>query len=191
MLVTDKPKTQIRRRSLISSPAGAELEAFTGEVAGLTAGHYWSDLASGQLEPGNKTTLDAMWVSADMLPTISRVFPAAKVIVVQRDPRDMVLDWFRSGYADLQDMAAIYRDQCSALEKYRELLDIDFIDVDGDALQAEPISELQALCQALNLPWNDEVGARLKAIAPTVDKSRGQWSDYSGILTGPLNLFTK
>jgi len=192
MLVADKPETQVKRRSLVSFPAGQlELDAFTGEAAGLVAGQYWADLASGKLEPGNKTTLDAMWISADMLPTIARIFPAARVIVVKRDPRDMVLDWFRSGYADLQDMAAIYRDQCKALEQYRELLDIEFIEVDGNALQSGALAGFEKLCEALNLPWEDAVGARLQAIAPTVDKNRGQWSDYSESLAGPLNLFSE
>ncbi len=190
MLVADKPETQIQRRSLISTPCGrSELDRFSGDSAGLAAGRYWTDLKSGQLEPGNKTTVDSMWISADMLPTIARIFPAARVLVVSRDPRDMVLDWFRSGYAELQDMAAIYRDQCEVLQQYREILDIEFIDVDGDALLSKAVPELRSLCELLNLPWDDAIGPRLEAIAPVVNKGRGKWQSYSEILAAPLQLF--
>ena len=124
-----------------------------------------------------------------MLPTIARIFPAARVLVVSRDPRDMVLDWFRSGYAELQDMAAIYRDQCEVLQQYREILDIEFIDVDGDALLSKAVPELRSLCELLNLPWDDAIGPRLEAIAPVVNKGRGKWQSYSEILAAPLQLF--
>jgi hypothetical protein len=131
MLVADVPETQAGRRSLISSPKSQ------------AAGQYWEDLKSGQLEPGARTTLDTMWISADMLPVIDRLFPAARVIVVNRDPRDMVLDWFRSGYADLDDMATIYKNQIDALARHREQLEIGFIDVDGNAIPGDTLSELR------------------------------------------------
>lgn len=190
MLVADKPETQIKRRALISAPAGkTDLERFSGDSAGLAASQYWADLKSGELEPGNKTTLDAMWISAEMLPTIALIFPAVRVLVVHRDARDMVLDWLRSGYDELQDMAAIYRDQREALQQYREKLEIEFIDVDGAALQSAASAELQNLCNKLGLAWDESMTSRLEAIAPKVDKGRGQWSDYAEVLAGPLKLF--
>ncbi|MFT5140082.1 MAG: tetratricopeptide (TPR) repeat protein [Rhodothermales bacterium] len=190
MLVADKPETQAKRRALVNTPAGpTELELFTPDSAGIAAGQYWSDLKSGELEPGNKTTIDTMWMSADMLPTIARIFPSARVIVAGRDSKSMVLDWFRSGYADLQDMAAIYRDQCEAMQGYREIVPLEFIDVDGDALQSKASAELRDLCEKLGLAWEESVGSRIEAIAPKVDKSRGQWSDYAKELAGPLKLF--
>lgn len=190
MLVADKPETQAKRRALICAPAGkSELKEFTSESAGLAAGAYWADLKSGQLEPGNKTTVDVMWVSADMLPTIARIFPAARVLVVTREPRDMVLDWFRSGYDELQDMAAIYRDQLEALQQYREKLQIEFIDVDGDAVQTSAVTELESLCEKLGLTRDDSAGTRLEATVPRVDKARGRWIDYAETLAGPLRLF--
>jgi tetratricopeptide (TPR) repeat protein len=190
MLVADKPETQAKRRALISSPEGrAALESFTSDSAGQVAVSYWTDLKSGNLDPERKATLDTMWLAADMLPTLARVFPSAKVVVVQRDPREMVLDWFRSGYTDLQDMAAVYREQLDALAKYRELMGINFIDVDGDALQTDAISELKKLAVNLDLNWDDAIGERLTAIAPQMKLGRGGWKDYSETLAGPLNLF--
>jgi tetratricopeptide (TPR) repeat protein len=159
------------------------------DSAGIGAGQYWSDLKTGMLEPGNKTSLDTMWISVDMLPTIARIFPDARVIVVQRDPQEMILEWFRGGYADLQDMAAIYREQCEALKAYREIVPLEFVDVDGDALQSNAAGELKALCERLGLNWEEAVGSRIEAIAPKVDSSRGHWKDYSETLAGPLALF--
>jgi tetratricopeptide (TPR) repeat protein len=189
MLVADRPETQTRRRAIVSEPEGREaLKNLGSDEAGQRASQYWADLKSGQLDPGSKITLDTMWLSADMLPTLARIFPAMKVVVVVRDPREMVLDWFRSGYSDLQDMAAIYREQLEALSGYRELLEIDFVDVDGAALQADAVPELKKLHAAIDLEWNEAVGDHLKAVAPKIDAGRGGWEDYSKVLAGPLNL---
>lgn len=190
MLVADKPETQARRRSLITAPAGrSELDGLASGAAGHAAGQYWNDLKSGQLEPGPRVTLDAMWISAHMLPTISRLFPAARIIVVQRDPRDMVLDWFRTGYDDLAGLAASYKEQMEALQQYRGLLDIEFIDVNGDALFADALPELQKLTASMNLPWDDGVSKHMQERLPAVDEKRGSWPDYSAVLEEPLQIF--
>jgi tetratricopeptide (TPR) repeat protein len=192
MLVADKAETQVRRRSLVSSPAGAdELDRFTPDSAGASANAYWSDLKSGQLEPGNQQTVDTMWISADMLPTLARIFPSARVLVVSREPREMILDWFRSGYGELQDMAATFREQLEKLEKYREILSLEFIDVDGSAVMATPEAELQKVFSGLGLEWVDSIAEKLKASTPGIVEGRGGWKDYQDILAGPMALFSK
>jgi len=190
MLVADKPESQVQRRALISSPAGpAELEGFSADDAARAIAQYWADLKSGGLEPGARITLDTMWISADMLPTIATLFPAARVIVLKRDPRDMVMDWFRGGYSDLNNMAVVYAEQLRLLEQYRGLLDIAFIDVDGLRLQHDAEPELRTLLQALELPWDDAVATQLHALAPATASGRGGWRDYREALDQPLAVF--
>ena len=101
----------------------------------------------------------------------------------------MVLDWFRSGYAELQDMAATYKVQLEILRQYRDLLSIEFIDVDGDVLQTAAEPALKELCGQLDLPWEDDIGSRLNAIAPKVIDGRGSWENYSSTLAAPMQLF--
>jgi tetratricopeptide (TPR) repeat protein len=189
MLVMDKPATQIGRRALISQPAGAEaLASWTPEAAGQAMRRYWDDLKAGGLEPAGRVTLDSMWLSADMLPTLASLFPASRVIVVGREPGDMVLEWFRAGYADLEDMARTWADQQQALEQYREKLELAFIDVDGARLLQDPAAELKPLCEALGLEWDSAMDQKLNELASMTAAAGGTWRDYRAVLSAPLAL---
>lgn len=186
-LVADKPATQAQRRALISEPAGRDaLAEFSAEHAARAAGRYWNDLKTGGLEPGSRTTVDTLWISADMLPTLATLFPDSRVVVVNRDPEALVLEWFRAGYADLEDMAQVYADQRAGLAAYREWLDLEFIDVDGEALIAEPEAALRALVNDLGLDWESSIGERVSELARDMVPPRGTWEDYRDALQAPL-----
>lgn len=192
MLIADRPDTQVRRRELISAPAGPEqLDHIGGATADATVQRYWEDLKTGGLDPAGRLTLDSMWLSADMLPTIAALFPNARVIVVTRDPREMALDWLRSGYLDLEEMATAYADQRSALARYREVLNISFLDVDGGKLLAEPAAEAEKLLTALGLPWAEEIGVKLEKSVPSHAAKAGSWIDYAPFLQAPLDALDK
>jgi tetratricopeptide (TPR) repeat protein len=190
MLVADQAETQSARRALISQPAGPEaLAALSGEAAGQAAARYWAHLESGGLKPGGRITVDTMWISADMLPTLARLFPSARILVLGRDPREMALEWFRGGYTGLAEMAETYAEQLAALHKYRSVLGLQFIDIDGGVLQAEPEPELRRLLETLGLEWEDPVAAQVQAIAAAAKRVRGTWSDYREYLEEPLGVF--
>jgi cytochrome c-type biogenesis protein CcmH/NrfG len=178
MLVADKPDTQAKRRALINQPVGAALSALTPAVAGQGAARYWADLEDGGLVPGARSTVDTLWLSVDMLPTLAALFPAARVIVLNEDPRQLALEWLRAGYPELNAMAKVYMDQSAALRQYRERLNLEFIDVDGSALKQDPVSELVRLTGALKLPWDDRVGERLQGVSQSTRAGRGNWQDY-------------
>jgi hypothetical protein len=189
MLVMDKPATQIGRRALISQPAGVEaLASWTPEAAGQAVRRYWDDLKAGGLEPAGRVTLDCMWLSADMLPTLASLFPASRVIVVGREPGDVVLEWFRAGYGDLEDMSRTWADQQQALEQYRNKLDLAFINVDGARLLQDPVAELRPLCEELGLEWDSAVDQKLDELAPMTATAGGGWRDYRDVLSAPLAL---
>jgi len=186
-LVADKPATQAQRRALISEPTGREaLQALTPEQAERGVRRYWNDLKTGGLEPGKRTTLDTLWLSADMLPTLATLFPASKVLVLNREPAAMVLEWFRAGYAELEGMASMYRDQRAGLAAYREWLGLEFIDVDGERLVQDPGRELRSVVSALGLEWEDGVGNRVAELAAAMIPPRGSWQDYRKVLAAPL-----
>jgi len=190
MLVADQAETQQARRVLVATPAGvAALSGLTAEAAGQAAARYWAHLSAGGLEPGGRTTVDTMWLSADMLPTLARLFPAARVVAVWRDPREMALEWFRAGYADLGGMAETYTAQFDALKRYRALVNLEFILVDGGALPNDAESGVRALLDALGLPWDDAIAGPLGALAGIAARGRGSWTDYREALAGPLAVF--
>jgi len=187
MLVADKPATQAQRRALISEPAGREaLESFAPENTVRAARRHWKDLATGGLEPGDRVTFDTMWLSADMLPTLATLFPDSRVLVLNREPGELVLEWFRAGYTDLEDMARLYRDQRQGLDAYRSWLPMTFIDVDGGRLAADPVPELKSVVSALGLDWEDAVGDHVLELAASMVPQAGTWKDYSKELEAPL-----
>ena len=192
MSVVDKPETQNGRRALISSPSGkVGLGGFTGDDASQAAQNYWANLESGRLIPANRLTLDAMWLSVDALPTLARIFPKARLLFVKREPKEMLLEWFRTGYSNLAGMAESYLDQLQALEQYRELLDIEVIDVDGGALVSDGVEGLIRLTSQLKLPWDDAMGTRLSEIGQSANPGRGSWSDYVDALAAPLEILDR
>lgn len=186
-LIADKPATQAQRRALISEPAGREaLAEFSAENASRGARRYWNDLKTGGLEPGDRMTLDTLWLGADMLPTMATLFPESRIIVLNRDPKAMLLEWFRAGYAELEKMAATYAEQRAALAAYREWLDLDFIDADGEALISDPVAGLKSVVAALGLEWEDAVAHRVQELTDAMKAPRGTWRDYRDALQAPL-----
>lgn len=186
-LIADKPATQAQRRSLISEPAGREaLADFSSENASRGARRYWNDLKTGGLEPGDRVTLDTLWLGADMLPTLATLFPESRIIVLNREPEAMLLEWFRAGYAELEKMAASYAEQREALAAYREWLDLEFIDADGEALIADAVAGLKPVVAALGLEWEDAVERRVRELADAMKAPRGTWQDYREALQAPL-----
>ncbi|MBT8061253.1 MAG: tetratricopeptide repeat protein, partial [Gammaproteobacteria bacterium] len=189
MLVADKPETQLRRRTIIGKVAGAEtLQMFTPGDATEVAAAYWQDLARGGLEPRGRQTLDAMWTSAHMLPSIAAIFPRSKVIVVNRDPAEMVLDWLRAGYAELPEMAEYYREQQQLLAEYRQWVPLEFLEADGDALLSDPEPELQRLAEMLGLDWDEAAAERVNNMRVATRPFRGTASDYEDVLEAPLGI---
>jgi hypothetical protein len=189
MLVADQPQTQVQRRAIISQPAGAKALSMMSQDATLkSVQSYWQDLKSGGLEPGQRMTLDAMWISADMLPTLKVLFPKARFIKVNRDAGDLVMEWFKAGYSGLDDMSRAWRDEQSVIEAYRDTLNLEFTEVDGAQLLQQPEQVLKEVTEALGLEWDDAVLQQMKAIAPARGDAGGSWSDYAAFLQAPLAI---
>lgn len=189
LLVADKPETQMRRRALISKVAGPDnLQMLTPGEASEVAAAYWQDLARGGLEPQGRQTLDSMWISAQMLPTIAAVFPNSKVIVVQREPAEMVLDWLRAGYAELPEMAEHFREQKQLLARFREWVPLEFYEADGDALITDPEPELQRLAESLGMSWDEAAAKRVESMRAATRPLNGTARDYEDALEAPLGI---
>lgn len=189
LAVVDKPETQVPRRGLITKPAGPEvLSSLDPDQAQGIVQAYWQNLSEGGLEPQGRQTLDAMWLSADMLPTLATLFPAARILVVRRDPGQMVLEWFRAGYSDLAEMAECYRDQLALLEAYRAWLPLEFIEASGEALTEGPHDEVRRVAEVLGLGWEAVMGDYLDELQAATRPYRGTVRDYEDVLEAPLGI---
>lgn len=184
-MVMDPSPNQAKRRAHIDRPRGAEaLAGLDDAQIQLRRGRYWKALDALGVKPGDQTVLDVMWLSVEALPTVARLFPGARVIVVTRDPRDMSVAWMMSGYRDLGDMARYYGNQLALLARCREALPLEFVDVDYDAVEADPAGELAKLQQALGLEPERAVTERFDEVPLPVPVTRGVYEKYAGERSG-------
>jgi tetratricopeptide (TPR) repeat protein len=179
-LVLDFGAAQAGRRAQVNRPRGATaLGALDEAQAHLSRRNYWKTLKKAGFTPGDGLTLDSMWLTVESLPTIARLFPGAHVLVLGREPRDLAVYWMRAGYRDLDAMARMYRRQLALLDRCRELLPLEFVELDYDALEKEPGAALRAVVKALGLPWDPAVLAQFEKVPMPVDVRPGEWRDYA------------
>ncbi len=70
----------------------------TNALAGLSEANivmgrrnYWRAAGGSGKEPADQGVLDGQWLCAEILPIIARYFPGTAVVMLGREPRDMVL----------------------------------------------------------------------------------------------------
>lgn len=178
-ILDDQGESQAARRALIDRPRGrSALEALDEEQRRARRAAYHEAVAELDTPADTAVTLDAMWLTVESLPTIYRLFPQARVLLILRDPRDMTVSWLQSGYRDLDVMARVYGAQLRALELCRATVPLDYIEVDFDALDADPAGGLQDLVGQLGLDWDAAVLQRFLDTPPPVIAVRGDWRHY-------------
>jgi tetratricopeptide (TPR) repeat protein len=149
----------------IAEPGGlARLAASDeGELAPLREA-YWRRARAAGAEPAGKVFVDKLPMNTIGLPLIARMFPAAKVIFVRRDPRDVVLSAFRRQFVvnaatwellTLEGAARFYDAVMRLFELYRAGLALDLRVQSHEALVADFDAESRALAAFLGLDWSE------------------------------------
>jgi hypothetical protein len=82
-----------RPRDLAELAAAPQAEITRLRVA------YWQRVAREGADPVGKVFVDKLPLNTFRLPMIAKLFPEAKVLFAQRDPRDVVLSCFRRRFA--------------------------------------------------------------------------------------------
>ena len=94
---------------------------------------------------------------------VPTLFPAAKILFVYRDPRDVVLSCFRRRFAmsrqkyemlSLDDIAVCYSGVMQLSELYREKFDLDIFDARHERLLADFESETRRICDYLGVAFD-------------------------------------
>ena len=122
------------------------------------AARYLADLAL--VDPTVERVTDKYPLNFLHLGLLARLIPNARVVHCRRDPLDSCLSCFTQNFAsgnafshDLADLGAFYRDYVRLMEHWRRALPIPLIEVDYEALTAEPEPEVRRLLAGLELPW--------------------------------------
>ena len=101
----ERPTLRAADRAFLADPDGlarfaalpeAELDPFRAD--------YWEGVAKAGIAVCGKCFVDMDPLKASRLPLIARLFPAARIVIMRRDPRDVVWSCFRTSFA-LTNMA--------------------------------------------------------------------------------------
>lgn len=172
---------------------------------------YWRRVRALGFEPGKRVFLDKQPMNTISLPLIAKLFPTAKVIFAQRDPRDVVFSCFRHRFQvnamswetlDLERCARFYSAVMDLRELYRAKLGYDEHTVAYEALVQDFEAECAAVCRFLGVPWNEamkDFASRAKqGRVATVSGAQiarglfqggaGQWRRYEDQLTPALRI---
>jgi tetratricopeptide (TPR) repeat protein len=125
---------------------------------------YWRDVAARGLSVEDKIFIDKHPLASLSLPLIARLFPAAKILFAERDPRDVVLSCFRRAFqmnpamyqfTTLDGAARFYDLTLGLVREYRRLTPMALRTVRHEALVANFDGECRAICEFLGIEFSE------------------------------------
>ena len=141
--------------------AGLDEDALTPFVEA-----YWAQVKRFGVQPRGALFVDMDPLKGIMLPLIAKLFPHAKIIVMRRDPRDVVWSCFRTNFAlsaaameftTLESTARHYDALMRMMERCFLVLPLQIHELRYDALVQDFDVTTQALCNFLELEWSPEM----------------------------------
>lgn len=184
-----------------SSPEGlaALRNASEADLAPLRAA-YWREVERFDLQPEGKVFIDKSPFNGLRLPLISRLFPDAKLLFAQRDPRDVVFSCFRTPMRPtglpyellkIEGAARFYAACMAATELFREKLPLDLLAMRHEDLLDDFEDQVVRMCEFIGLEFQPEMLAfeqsARKVSTPSAHQLRaglnrssvGQWRHYA------------
>ena len=180
----------------------ADLPTASDEVIQAARDAYFSTAASRcQMTPGN-LLLDKNPLSMNMLPSIHRIFPDARIILALRHPCDVLLSCFStnfrlndamSSFVRLDTAAELYDLSFAYLERAQKLFDMPMHRVAYENVVTDRERELRSLLEFMGLDWDDDVldheatargRGRIKTasysqvVEPIYTRASGRWEHY-------------
>ena len=144
---------------------------------------YWQRAAESGVTPSKPVFVDKLPLNAVFLPLIAKLFPEARILVVLRDPRDVVLSCFRRRFAmnagmyeftRLDSTAAYYGAVMRLMGIYRGLLGLPMFEARHETLVGDFAGEAARLCDFLGLDYRPEMaGFARRAREQNIDTPSG------------------
>lgn len=129
---------------------------------------YWQRMRERGLDQKGRVFIDKQPYNTIKLPLITKLFPGAPIVFMVRDPRDVVLSCFRQRFRmnpsnfellTLENAAKFYDASLRLFELYRAKLPLDIRLVRHEDLVSNFDDEVRALCNFLDVPWNETMRA--------------------------------
>lgn len=173
---------------------------------------YWRRVAGYGVRCAGATFVDMNPFNGLKLPIIARLFPRARILVMRRDPRDVILSCFRINFtpstaawcfSDLEEAARHYDALTGLTERCRDLLPLAYHDVRYDRLVSDFEPTVRAMAHFIGLEWTDdfrrfektarERGVRTASatqVRQGLYDGRGQWRRYEEQLAPALPILS-
>ena len=136
-------------------------DAGSPEIGELRAAH-WRYVAAAGITPGVPVFVDMDPLKGMKLPLISRMFPKARIVIMRRDPRDVVWSCFRANFAltpssleftTVESTARNYAAMMALIQLSIDELPIAVHELRYDRLVADFDATTQALCDFIGIEW--------------------------------------
>jgi tetratricopeptide (TPR) repeat protein len=187
-----------------------DLDALTPEQVAALRAAYWQRVRSYAGDVAGQHFVDMNPLGGIKLPIIARLFPQARVLLMRRDPRDIVLSCYRINFtpspaawafSDLADAARHYGALMELTELCRERLPLAFHEVRYDRLVGDFEGTVRAMADFVGLEWTEDF-RRFDRTAQTrgvqtasatqvrrgLYDGRGQWRRYADQLAPALPI---
>jgi tetratricopeptide (TPR) repeat protein len=145
-----------------------DLDALDDALLARLRSGYWARVRAMAGEVEGKVFVDMNPFNGTKLPIIARLFPEARILIMRRDPRDVVLSCFRINFtpsaatfafSDLDETALHYDALMSLTEQCRERLPLAFHEVWYHRLVADFEPTVRAMADFVGLEWTDDFHA--------------------------------
>lgn len=182
----------------------ADLDALDEATLARLRAAYWARVTALGGAVAGRVLVDMNPFNGIKLPIIARLFPRARIVVMRRDPRDVVLSCFRINFtpgagawafSDLDEAARHYDALMQLIDRCIADLPLAFHEVRYDRLVADFEPTVRALAAFIGLDWTDAFAdfagtaqARGVRTASATQVRRGlyngggQWRRYAGEL---------
>jgi tetratricopeptide (TPR) repeat protein len=179
------------------------------EIEGLRAA-YWRRVAEAGVDSAGKTFVDMDPSKSIGLPVIARLFPDAKIVIMQRDPRDVVWSCFRRAFvyspmtlafSSLERAAAHYDAVMRLTQTCTAVLPMKTHGVVYEDLVRDFDATTKNLCAFLGMPWSTAMkdfsstarSGRVKTasaaqVRGALFDGAGQWRNYADKLKPVLPI---
>jgi Sulfotransferase family len=171
---------------------------------------YWRRVADPGIDVTGKTFVDMDPSKSMGLPLITRLFPDAKIVVMRRDPRDVIWSCFRRAFV-YSAMTLEFSSLDRAARHYDAVMRLTQtclakLPVDHHVLVYEDLVQnfdatTQALCDFIGITWSAamrDFGATARAgrvqtasaeqVRQSLFDGSGQWRDYAHKLSAVLPI---
>jgi tetratricopeptide (TPR) repeat protein len=162
---------------------------------------YWEKVAQAGIDPSGKCFVDMDPLKGTRLPVIARLFPNARILLMRRDPRDVVWSCFHTQFAltnaaleftTLERAARHYAALMALIEAAQAHFALNIHTVRYEGLVRDFEQETRAMCAFLGLEWSEDLRrfdrtAKLRGVATAsagqvrkgLYDGSGQWRPYA------------